>query len=120
MCHHRGDGGEFVDDCDYDSETDTCRFNQEGRKVNGGWFVVVHDNYAEGMDAYTYDSIDDAMRSVKADVKTETINLIESGYNVQTRFGDDGLFAEVSALDGNIYYQWKIISVHKVCSERKV
>jgi predicted RNA-binding Zn-ribbon protein involved in translation (DUF1610 family) len=30
MCHHRGDGGEFVDDCDYDSETDTCRFNQEG------------------------------------------------------------------------------------------
>jgi rRNA maturation endonuclease Nob1 len=27
MCHHRGENDAFVDDCDYDSETDTCRFN---------------------------------------------------------------------------------------------
>lgn len=28
-CQHR-EGGEFTDDCDYDSRTDTCRFNQAG------------------------------------------------------------------------------------------
>jgi hypothetical protein len=32
MCHHRGKDGAFVDDCDYDSETDTCRFNKEADK----------------------------------------------------------------------------------------
>ena len=26
-CRHRGPGGECVDDCDYDMETDSCRFN---------------------------------------------------------------------------------------------
>ena len=31
-CQHRGDG-EYLNDCDYDSRTDTCRFNP---KVNGG------------------------------------------------------------------------------------
>ena len=28
-CQNRKDGG-FMDDCDYDSETDSCRFNREG------------------------------------------------------------------------------------------
>lgn len=28
MCHHRGEDGAFVDDCDYDSKMDTCRFNR--------------------------------------------------------------------------------------------
>jgi hypothetical protein len=28
-CQHRDDGGKRTDDCDYDSETDTCRFNKK-------------------------------------------------------------------------------------------
>lgn len=31
-CQHRGEDGELLDDCDYDSKTDTCKFNLEGRR----------------------------------------------------------------------------------------
>lgn len=32
-CQHRGPGGEHTGDCDYNSETDTCRFNHPGDGV---------------------------------------------------------------------------------------
>lgn len=32
-CQHRGKEGSYMNDCDYDSQKDTCRFNK--RKVGG-------------------------------------------------------------------------------------
>jgi len=32
MCQHRGPNGAYVEDCDYDSETDTCRFNKKEKE----------------------------------------------------------------------------------------
>lgn len=32
-CQHRGPGGEYTGDCDYNAETDSCRFNHPGDGV---------------------------------------------------------------------------------------
>lgn len=31
-CQHRGPDGSYVEDCDYDSETNACRFNKKGKE----------------------------------------------------------------------------------------
>ena len=57
--------------------------------------IVVHRNYAEGLDAHAFFSEEDARRSV-----TEAVEGISDN-------GWDNV--EVSAAGGDIYYEWNII-----------
>jgi len=71
-------------------------------------FIVVHRNYAEGLDAYGFRSEEVARMSVNNDVDTVIKSLTEEGYAPTVhRLDQDNV--EVCALDGNIYYEWSII-----------
>lgn len=70
--------------------------------------IVVHRNYAEGLDAHAFFSEEDARRSVTEAVEGITDMLREEGYTpVLTENGWDNV--EVFAAGGNIYYEWSII-----------
>ena len=62
-------------------------------------FIVVHRNYAEGMDAYGF---------LNDDVDTVVKSLVEEGYEPTVlRYTPDNV--KVYAADKNIYYEWNII-----------
>lgn len=71
-------------------------------------FIVVHRNYAEGLDAYAFRSEDVARKSVRQDVETEMKSLTEEGYEPTVSWQDDDN-VEIKAADGDIYYEWSII-----------
>lgn len=71
-------------------------------------FVVVHRNYAEGLDAHVYLNEEDARRYMMEAVESimdmlrdegRAPKLIENGWDN----------TEVSAAGGDIYYEWSII-----------
>lgn len=71
-------------------------------------YIVVHRNYAEGVDACAFYREEDARKSVEADAKNVVASLLQEGYEAKTVCsGTDHI--EVSALDGNIYYEWDIV-----------
>ncbi len=71
-------------------------------------FIVVHRNYAEGMDAYGFLNEDAAKKSVNDDVDTVVKSLVEEGYEPTVlRYTPDNV--KVYAADKNIYYEWNII-----------
>lgn len=99
-CVHSGAGG-----CDYNSKDDSCRFNPDG--INH--VVVIHSNYAEGMDAYIFEKKEDALKSIRADAETEMTNLKINKYSPILTESFDGEHLEVYVKDSNIYYEWSII-----------
>lgn len=83
------------------------RADCEPRKT-GTCTIVVHRNYADGVDAYAFYHEDDAMRSVDEDVRTVERDLAEQGYESKTiRRGEGDV--EIYAADGDIYYEWSVI-----------
>lgn len=71
-------------------------------------FIVVHNNYADGMTAYAFWNEADAKKSVDEDVKTVVKDLKEQGYETTVLWhGYDSV--EVYAADSNINYEWTII-----------
>lgn len=72
-------------------------------------FIVVHRNYAEGVDAYAFYDKTDAETAVSEEVATEVRSLKEQGYELiaMTKNATGG--AEVYVPDTNIYYEWEII-----------
>ena len=72
-------------------------------------FVVVHRNYAEGLDAYVFRNEDEVKKSVNEDVGTVVKSLTEEGYKPTVlRDACDGV--EVYIADSSIYYEWNIIT----------
>lgn len=74
-------------------------------------FVVIHWNYADGMDACVFCNKENARESVEEDVETVEKDLRAQGYE-PTTLGDAVGGAEVYVPDSNIYYEWKIIATH--------
>lgn len=73
-------------------------------------FVVVHRNYADGVDATAFWTEADANAAVKDDVEMVVANLKEQGYGDRTRIlGKERRVAAVYVADRNIYYEWEII-----------
>ncbi len=71
-------------------------------------FIVVHRNYADGMDAYAFWSEEAAKKSINADVDTVMRSLAEEGYEpIVLRYKPEEI--EVYTSDRNIYYEWHII-----------
>lgn len=71
-------------------------------------FIVVHRNYAEGLDAYAFWSEDAARKSVRQDVDTEMKSLTEEGYEPTVSWKDDDN-VEIKVAGGDIYYEWSVI-----------
>lgn len=70
--------------------------------------ILVHRNYAEGLTATAYFNEEDARREMTEAVDSIISTLNEEGYSPKiTENGWDNI--EVSAADGNIYYEWSII-----------
>lgn len=70
-------------------------------------FVVIHKNYAEGVDAYAFWGEEEAKKSVNADVDTEFKSLCDEGYNPVILRRPSG--ATVRVNDTDIYYEWDIL-----------
>lgn len=73
-------------------------------------FVVVHRNYADGVDATAFWTEADANAAVKDDVEMVVANLKEQGYGDRTRILEGAAGSrEVYVADLDIYYEWEII-----------
>ncbi len=71
--------------------------------------ILVHRNYAEGLTATAYLNEDDARREMNEAVDSVISKLADERYSPKViENGWDNI--EVSAADGNIYYEWSIIA----------
>ena len=71
-------------------------------------FIVIHNNYADGLDAYAFRQEEDAVKSVSEDAETVMTELKDCGYEpciYKTTCGH----TEIYALDRDIYYEWDIV-----------
>lgn len=70
--------------------------------------ILVHRNYAEGLTATVYLNEEDAKREMNEAVDSVVGKLTEERYSPKIiENGWDNI--EVSAANGNIYYEWSII-----------
>ena len=70
-------------------------------------FIVIHRNYADGLDACVFWNEDEAKKSVNEDVDTVVKSLTEEWYTPTVlRDACDGV--EVYVADSDIYYEWNI------------
>lgn len=76
--------------------------------MSKGCYIVLHQNYAEGGDAYAFYSKEQAKKELEADVRLTVQNLEQDGYSpVWLTDACDG--HEVYVPDTDIYYEWSII-----------
>lgn len=103
-CLHTQGGG-----CDYSHTTDRCKYNQSEEAPE--CYIVVHSNYAEGVDTYAFATMERAKKSIDADVETVMANLRMEGYQpvIKERSEDS---AEIYVPDSDIYYEWNIVQSH--------
>lgn len=72
-------------------------------------FIVVHRNYADGVDAYAFWNEEDARKSISEDIDVTVKSLKESGYEVKLLERlDEWDEWEVSVPDTDIYYEWSV------------
>lgn len=70
--------------------------------------ILVHRNYAEGLTATAYFNEEDARKEMNEAADSFINGLKKEGYSPKIiENGRDNI--EVSAADGNIYYEWSII-----------
>jgi len=71
-------------------------------------FIVVHRNYAEGIDACAFGNEDAAKKAVREDFEVVMQDMIDRGYepvDLWDGFGNPEIFVR----DTDIFYEWQTI-----------
>lgn len=74
-------------------------------------FIVIHKNYAEGVDAYAFQTEDKALASIRQDARTMMAELEQQGYSPRC-VGCAATEISVYVPDSDIYYDWACIPSH--------
>lgn len=75
-------------------------------------YIVVHRNYADGTDAYAFQTEEKAEASIRQDVDAVTAELEEQGYSPRCLLNPLGGEASVYVPDSDIYYEWQAVPSH--------
>lgn len=93
---------------------DTCvsalRAQQAAEKQE--CYIVIHHNYADGTDAYAFQTEEKAEASIRQDVDAVTAELEEQGYSPRRLLNLVGGEASVYVPDSDIYYEWQAVPSH--------
>lgn len=105
-CQHRFEGGDFTDDCDYDIDTDSCRFNRYSYGVKERYIATVRNKLTkrtllEQMAEEANELGKACMKCIRAEGLNENYTPVssqEAHSNVLEEFGDICTVAEVLGL----------------------